>query len=275
MTKDNDTINATDEDWRHFGASEPYWSVLTDEKFKQVNLTSEAIHEFYDTGERHVAWVLDKVRYHIGEAGEARSALDFGCGVGRLTIPLARHYASVVGVDVSPSMLAKARERCESLGITNLRFFQSNDALSAVEGCFDLIISHIVLQHIPVSRGERLIARLIDLLDDRGVAALHLNYSKSWYAYWMHKAGGIRHHCRGLISALNRRIMNIYVIDDPDTLEKARTPFMQMNDYPLNRIFHRIQMSGVRRMHIEFTDHGGCLGLLLFFRKDAQGHYEA
>ncbi len=37
-------------------------------------------------------------------------ALDFGCGVGRLTQALADYFNEVAGVDVSPTMVNKALE---------------------------------------------------------------------------------------------------------------------------------------------------------------------
>jgi ubiquinone/menaquinone biosynthesis C-methylase UbiE len=37
--------------------------------------------------------------------------LELGCGTGRVALPLARHGATVVGLDRSPSMLARARDR--------------------------------------------------------------------------------------------------------------------------------------------------------------------
>jgi SAM-dependent methyltransferase len=269
-------INATDADWEHFGATEPYWAVLTDEKFKLAQLTPETIEEFYDSGEGQVTWILGKVRDHIDQAFEPRSGLDFGCGVGRLAIPLARRCPKVAGVDVSLSMLAKARARCETCGIANLSLIQGDDALSGLEGPFDLITSVIVLQHIPIFRGERLSARMIELLGDRGVGALHLTYSKSWYdPKWMHNKG-IRYHWRELRAALWRKMAGGGAPAEEDRRRATEiAPYMQMNDYQLNRIFHNLQKSGVRRLHVEFTDHGGAYGVFLFFQKDAQGHYEA
>ena len=37
-------------------------------------------------------------------------ALDFGCGVGRLTQALAEHFERVAGVDIAASMIARARQ---------------------------------------------------------------------------------------------------------------------------------------------------------------------
>ena len=63
-----------------------------------------------------------------------RRALDFGCGAGRLTRALARHFDEVVGIDVAASMIAKARElnadvdNVEFLENDSVRFGQIDDA---------------------------------------------------------------------------------------------------------------------------------------------------
>jgi hypothetical protein len=44
---------------------------------------------------------------------------------------------------------------------------------------------------------------------------------------------------------------------------------MQMNAYNLSELAYMLQSVGVRSMHVEFTDHGGELGVFLFFRKPA------
>jgi len=50
---------------------------------------------------------------------------------------------------------------------------------------------------------------------------------------------------------------------------------MQMNAYPLEQVFRIVQGAGVRGLHVAFTDHGGCLGVLLCFRKAAGAAYIA
>jgi SAM-dependent methyltransferase len=55
------------------------------------------------------------VDFYVAEAerrvGRDGAVLDLGCGTGRLLLPLARKGHSVVGVDRSPTMLARCRER--------------------------------------------------------------------------------------------------------------------------------------------------------------------
>jgi len=53
------------------------------------------------------------------------SAIDLGCGPGRLTLPLATAVGpagKVLAVDLQPEMLAKVEARCESAGLANVAF---------------------------------------------------------------------------------------------------------------------------------------------------------
>jgi len=62
--------------------------------------------------------------------------LDVGCGVGRLSIPLAKLGFKVVGVDISPSFIEQARERAVKEGVGDRVVFVLGDAreLSSVAG---------------------------------------------------------------------------------------------------------------------------------------------
>ncbi len=273
----------TDCDWEHFGRTEPYWAVSTKEQFRRENLDSRSLAEFFAGGGKHVDWVLEVVRRRVDAGFVPRMALDFGCGVGRLTLPLARKCESVVGVDVSEGMLREARAQAEAQGLTNVRFVRGDDDLSAVEAGYDFMISHIVFQHIPCDRGQRLLQRLVDLLADGGVGAVHLTYSKRVFdaelfdawpaaapAYSGRPLTELRKSWSAWVRVLRRRF------------RKRRTKGggtndvpMQMNPYTLNPLLHLLQRAGVRRMHVEFTDHGGDYGLVLFFRKSADETYFA
>jgi hypothetical protein len=41
---------------------------------------------------------------------------------------------------------------------------------------------------------------------------------------------------------------------------------MLMSAYGATEVMFMLQKSGVQRVHVEFTDHGGELGMFLFFR---------
>ncbi|KAJ1938465.1 hypothetical protein FBU59_004427, partial [Linderina macrospora] len=57
--------------------------------------------------------------YH---AGSKVRAADIACGPGTFTTDLAREFDSVIGVDISPSMIASAQESAKARGITNLEY---------------------------------------------------------------------------------------------------------------------------------------------------------
>jgi SAM-dependent methyltransferase len=242
----------TDLEWERFGATDPYFGVITDPRYHRANLTGELRDEFFASGARHVAHVLDTIRRHICSDFAPRRVLDFGCGVGRLAIPFARLSAETVGVDVSASMLAEATRNAQERGAPGLRLIRSDDALTGVDGSFDLVHSFIVFQHIPVARGMVILDRLLERIGPRGIGALHFTY-------------GFR---RG--SGAARRFVKSWIPCSSYLINLARrrplaTPVMQMNRYDLNEVLGRIAAHGATVAHVELTDHGGALGIVLYF----------
>jgi 2-polyprenyl-3-methyl-5-hydroxy-6-metoxy-1,4-benzoquinol methylase len=155
------------------GRTEPYYGVITLDRFLSANLDAATLREFFETGEAHVARVLETIRARLAADFRPRRALDFGCGVGRILIPLAREAGEAVGVDVSDAMMAEAARNCGERNLTNVSFVKSDDRLSSLKGTFDLIHSVIVLQHIAPHRVEVLVRGLLAHLEPGGVGALH------------------------------------------------------------------------------------------------------
>jgi ubiquinone/menaquinone biosynthesis C-methylase UbiE len=170
----------TDREWERFGATDPYYGVFPDQKYRKGNLTPNAKESFFKSGEEHIAKVMASIRKHLDSSYAPRKPLDFGCGVGRLVIPLAKLAEHVVGIDISESMIAEAKKNCESASITNVTFLRCDDELSQLLGeKYDLIHSFIVFQQLPVRRGEAIFKRLMRHLDDGGVCVVHFTYAKS------------------------------------------------------------------------------------------------
>ena len=76
-----------------------------------------------------------------GLLGTDRDALDIGCGIGRIEQALAPRLRHIIGIDLSPAMIAEARRRCA--GIANARFaICSGGELRQFAGAsFDLILA--------------------------------------------------------------------------------------------------------------------------------------
>jgi SAM-dependent methyltransferase len=99
---------------------------------------------FLESGERDLEdLVLDGV--HLGPEA---SALEIGCGVGRLLIPLAGRIARVEGVDISPVMIETSRAYLAS--VPNVTARLTDGTLAGVaDASLDFVFSFIVFQHIP------------------------------------------------------------------------------------------------------------------------------
>lgn len=243
----------SDWEWERYGKRDPYFGVLTDPIFSRENLTSEHAQAFFQSGAQHVTHVLSVIRRHFDGAFSPRRVLDFGCGVGRLLIPFAEIADEVVGIDVSPSMLEEAKNNCREQGLKNIELIRGDDRLQAVAQGFDLVHSFIVFQHIDPVRGELILHSLLDRLAPGGICAVHLTYDR-----------------RGGTSGFSR-IMRLVRDFKRATLRCLRLdlgrPVMEMNSYDIAKIMNRIQMMGVPEFYTEFTDHGGELGVMLYFQK--------
>jgi SAM-dependent methyltransferase len=256
-------IRDTDKDWAYFGDTDPYWAVLTHDQFRKEKLTPQALADFFESGTTYVTFLLDTIRTHLDPAYRPASALDFGCGVGRVAVPLAQHCTTVVGIDISDGMLKEAESRCAAVGVSNVRLVKGDDELSYITETFDLIHSYIVFQHIPAPRGEAIVRRLVELLSDGGVGVLHLTYGKRDVP----GSEKLQAFLRRLRRHPVRTVAALAGFND-----KAQ---MQMHDYNLNVIFDILRKAGVRRTYVEFTDHAGWYGVLFFFKKQADDDYRA
>ena len=76
------------------GEVDPLWAILT---APQIG-NKWGVEEFFKTGVHEIEEILR----HIDSLGfplKRRNALDFGCGVGRLTQAMAMHFSQCCGID--------------------------------------------------------------------------------------------------------------------------------------------------------------------------------
>lgn len=97
------------------------------------------------------SWILANL------PAERTSALDVGCGRGRLVATLSPHFDRVLGTDIDGPMRAAARHRCAGLG--NVRV--SGEQLAELDGPFDLITMVAVLHHLDVREALAGVRRLL------------------------------------------------------------------------------------------------------------------
>lgn len=133
------------QDWERLAEVDAMWAVLTAPHQKGGAWDEEA---FFATGEAEIEHVLAVVESLGRPLGRGR-ALDFGCGVGRLTRALGGRFERAVGVDISERMIAQAIRLNAEFPTCEFRVNASSDLGQFDTGSFDLVYSSIVLQHVP------------------------------------------------------------------------------------------------------------------------------
>jgi SAM-dependent methyltransferase len=206
-------IDRAARDWNTFGETEPYFAVLTHDRFLRERMSDADREAFFASGEADIAEIFDLIDF------APKSALDFGCGVGRLTRALAKRVDRVAGVDAAESMLRIARENVPNASFSS----------TIPNERFDLIVSLIVFQHIPIRRGEALLDELLNHLD--GVAALQFTFRRPGSFF------------RGVARRIRARVPLVHRITQRIRGER-RMPYMQMNEYDIDRVLAIIRRHG-------------------------------
>ena len=105
-----------------------------------------------------------------------KAVLDAGCGEGFLARVLAARGARVTGIDLSPRLIALARER-DAAGAIDYRVADLCAPVPDLAGRFDRIGSHLVLNDVPDHRGFAATLAALARPGGRAVLALNNPYS--------------------------------------------------------------------------------------------------
>jgi SAM-dependent methyltransferase len=92
--------------------------------------------------------ITDKVK-SIQTYAPATTALEIGCGVGRLMKAMTKHFDYVFGVDISAEMVAMSKEYLAVMEDACLTSVCDGKTIPYRDNTFEFIYSVIVFQHIP------------------------------------------------------------------------------------------------------------------------------
>ena len=168
--------------WNGYGDQDPFWSVLTNEKYRASSIGQSDIDEFYATGEIDCRVMLELIA-RVGLSLPPNStALDLGCGLGRIGEHVSTHVKTYLGVDISSPHLRQANERFKYLRRNNARFMLLPQMLEA-DLKVDLAFSLITLQHNPPPVIALLIDRLCKLLKQGGIVYFQVPVALTGYEF--------------------------------------------------------------------------------------------
>jgi SAM-dependent methyltransferase len=156
--------------WDRHAQRDPLWAVLSDAAKRGGKWD---VGRFFQSGTSEIGFFLyelDAQQFVLRHG----SALDFGCGVGRLTQALAPHFDRVVGVDVSPSMVDLATRLNQCPQTVSYVCNQAPDLSIFKDHSFDFIVSSIVLQHVRPDLACSYIHEFFRVLRPAGIAVFQL-----------------------------------------------------------------------------------------------------
>ena len=105
---------------------------------------AETDAKFWSSGETDLA---DHILRDI-DLKPSASAVEIGCGVGRLVRPLSQRVAQATGVDIAPGMISRGRELL--IDLPNAHLHATDGSLEVLEDkSQDFVFSFVVFQHIP------------------------------------------------------------------------------------------------------------------------------
>lgn len=156
--------------WDRFGRKDPLWAVLT-VPGKEGRRWS--VDDFLATGRAEIEAVLRTADERCLPIHRGR-ALDFGCGVGRLTQALAETFERVDGVDIAPSMIERAVQLNRHPQKCSYHLSAAPDLGLFPEDTFDFVYSTLVLQHMDPGAAKGYIGEFCRLLAPGGVAVFQV-----------------------------------------------------------------------------------------------------
>jgi SAM-dependent methyltransferase len=152
--------------WEGYAQEDPMWAILTDPERKGNKWRPE---EFFASGQADVDQMmayLESLNIKIA----ADTALDFGCGIGRLSQGLCRIFSRVHGVDIAPSMIEGARRYNQYAERCTYHLNQATDLKLFGDASISFVYTVITLQHIPGHLQKKYIREFFRVLKPGGVA---------------------------------------------------------------------------------------------------------
>jgi SAM-dependent methyltransferase len=174
--------------------SERFWDAAARSDAAWYIATGVDADRFFESGREET----DTFLAHCGIIPDAgASILEIGCGMGRMTARLSELYRTVIALDVSSEMLERARRALPD--VKNVTWLHGNgrDLSGVPDEAVDVVLSYIVLQHVPTADGQLgYIREARRVLKPGGVAALQVRADTplarglDWVGHIRHRASG-------------------------------------------------------------------------------------
>jgi len=232
--------------WELFARTDPLWAILMDPAKRNGKWDPQA---FFDSGVREISTVLDYVEGQGLSVDFDGMALDFGCGVGRLSQALAARFRRVVGLDISAEMVKRADgfnrfpQSCSYVHNTQPTI-ESLDS-----GVATFIYTSIVLQHMEPRFSLGYLREFARILRPGGVLVAQLPDSRRPDPTALARSGGIRSSI-----GLRRRVRRLIQRSGLWTIESADDANFEMHCVPEAEVTRELTGIGMQLIDIQLTN---------------------
>lgn len=251
----------TDNAWEKFAQDDPYWAVLTDPRYRTGGtgaLPPKERAAFFRSGEDVIAGVADHLNMHFGRTFSSKDhCLDFGCGVGRLLLPMARRCGEAVGLDISATMRRICLQNAIEAHQANIECYGGIDHPALAGRQFDWINSYIVFQHIETTLGFRIFRELLARVKPGGVISVH---------FTVYKDRSVGHYLTDSFRYFSVNEDGVRSVLTKDPYYPAHD--MMMNDYDVTKLYMLLGESGFDRVFTVHENQSGMHGLTFFAIKE-------
>jgi ubiquinone/menaquinone biosynthesis C-methylase UbiE len=247
------------ENWHAFGRRDPLWAILTHPD-KRGNRWDPK--DFFKSGAEEIESVVAYVS-SLRPALRRNRALDFGCGVGRLTQALADHFVETYGVDIAPSMVSQAEQFNRHGNKVQYLLNQKNDLTIFADNTFDLVYSNIVLQHMEPQYALNYIKEFIRIISPGGLILFHLPSEPMSRQHMAFLTGDPKGSFLQFSPSINklyrqtRRAFRWYAFRVTSMFPRLRQPEMEMYGIPRNEVEHFLEASAATLVDVRESNTAG------------------
>ncbi len=170
-------------EWEALGASQPYWSVVTQPQYYQDQFEQHS-EQFYLSGKYSSDLFLSALRRNGISPDHLHTCLEVGCGVGRVTKFLAESFTNVIACDISNPHIQLGMSHLSQHHLHNVDWVHWQDMTQLQHlPHVDAIFSVITLQHNPPPVMDWMLRQLLDSLNPGGAAYIQLPTYRNGYFF--------------------------------------------------------------------------------------------
>ena len=165
------------QNWERWAKVDPMWAVCTEAEKRNNQWQPE---DFFASGRVEIEHLMAHIE-QLGRTVSRGTALDFGCGIGRLTQALAHHFEQCTGVDISARMIELARQHNVQGDRCRYELNQTEHLSQFASGTFDFIYCSRVLQHMEPTYSLAYVREFVRVLKPAGLLVFQLPSSQHGY----------------------------------------------------------------------------------------------